>query len=74
MGIECSYSFWDLFSKAYGRGATEKEKKDFFALTQDARNELVKQWADLASWEIDERVGTDGKIYTAFAPTFSPEH
>lgn len=70
MGVECLYSFWDLFDKAHGRKATDEERATFFLLPHDKRNILIRKWAVLASWEVDERTGTDGKTYTAFAPRF----
>lgn len=73
MGVECSYSFWDLFVCAHGREPSETEKQSFYAATQDERNIRIKKWAELASWDIDERIGTDGLLYTAFAPTFTPK-
>jgi hypothetical protein len=73
MGIECAYSFWDLFESAHNRPATGEEKEAFFALPQTKRNALVKKWAALASWEVEERIGSDGLQYTAFAPTFTPD-
>ncbi len=68
MHDECNYSFWDLFEAANNRKPTNDEKGKFKALTQGKRNKLVKKWAGIAGWGIDDRMGTDGKIYTAFCP------
>lgn len=70
MGLECAYSFWDLFEKAHQRKATDLEKQEFYSLTQEARNNRIKKWAGMAQWEINERIGSDGRIYAAFAPSF----
>jgi hypothetical protein len=68
MGEECAYSFWDLYQAALKRQPTEVEKKKFFALSQTERNALVKDLAEKAGWGIDDRIGSDGQIYTAFCP------
>lgn len=73
MGDECQYSFWDLFEAANKRKPTKKEKKEFYLLQQDERNELVKKWAESANWGIDERIGTDGKTYAAFCPLWKTD-
>ena len=71
MHDECSYSFWDLFEAANKRQATVTEKNNFQKITQEERNKLVKKWAKKASWGVDDRVGSDGKIYTAFCPLWN---
>lgn len=65
---ECHYSFSDLFQAAHKRPPENQEAMEFVLASQDARNTLVKKWAILAGWATEDRVGTDGKIYTAFAP------
>lgn len=73
MGIECSYSFWDLYKTAFGEDPSDEYKQEFFQMSQDERNKAVSEWAQKAGWETDERVGSDGLVYTAFAPTFTPQ-
>ena len=72
MGVECSYSFWDLYKEAFSEEASEKVKQEFYRMTQDERNARVSRWAEMAGWETDDRIGSDGLTYTAFAPTFTP--
>lgn len=73
MAIECAYSFYDLFHAAYQRQPSIEEIAHFENLSQSGKNELVKQWAEVAGWETEDRTGDDEQIYTAFAPTFNPE-
>lgn len=73
MGVECSYSFWDLYKTAFGKEADEALRSDFGKMTQDERNKTVRQWAEKAGWETSERIGSDGLAYTAFAPSFTVE-
>lgn len=68
MGIECDYSFKDLYFAAFGEAPTQDEMVEFLRLDQDVRNERVKLWAEKAGWGTDDRVGTDGPVYTAFCP------
>lgn len=70
MGIECDYSYNDLFKAAYNRLPTSKESKLLSQMTQTDRNEYVRKLAQLAEWEIEEKLGSDNQIYTAFAPRF----
>ena len=73
MGIECDYSFYDLYRAAFKRQPTLEQIAHFESLPQSGKNELVKQWAAAAAWETQDKVGSDGVTYTAFAPTFNPE-
>jgi hypothetical protein len=68
MGIECAYSFNDLHLAANGKGLSAQESESFLLLDQNERNALVKQWAELAGWLVEDRVGSDGLVYTAFWP------
>lgn len=70
MAIECAYSFSDLFLAANKKSPTSEELDVLYALPQNERNKTVKIWAQIAGWEIKERLGHDGQIYFAFAPTF----
>lgn len=73
MSPECPYSFYDLFHAAYQRQPSIEEIAHFENVSQDGKNELIKQWAEVAGWEIQDRQGEDSVVYTAFAPTFNPE-
>lgn len=71
MAIECAYSFADLFKAAHQKEPAEQELEDLYTLPQDQINKIVKEWATKAAWEIDQRTGSDGKLYYAFAPKFN---
>lgn len=71
MGVECAYSFWDLYKAAFGQDAPEEYKQKFFSMSQNKRNREVAEWAEKANWQLDRRLGTDGEIYLAFAPVFT---
>lgn len=70
MGVECAYSFWDLFKSVHGRFPTKKERDVFLALSQEERNRQIEVWTAHIGWETENRIGTDGIAYTAFAPKF----
>lgn len=67
-GIECAYSFADLYAAGHGLLPDPDTVLKFAALDQRAKNTVVKSWAELANWYTVDRVGTDGVTYTAFAP------
>ena len=67
-GLECAYSFRDLFQAAFGREAKPEEMDEFSHLTQEEKNQKVKEWAKLADWNTLDKVGADGQTYTAFYP------
>lgn len=73
MGIECNYSFFDLFRAAFKREPTIEEIAQFENLDQESKNKQVKGWAEKAVWQTKDKIGSDGKTYTAFAPTFNEE-
>ena len=67
MGLECRYSFDDLFRLAHGRDWTAAEKRAFLALEQGARNGEVRRLAERAGCvRTEDRLGSDGMTYTAF--------
>ncbi|MCC6476455.1 hypothetical protein IT157_05300 [bacterium] len=66
MTNHCCYSFADLFRAAFGREPEQTELDQLYALSQDERNRVVKEWAALADWETREVVGTDGVMYVSF--------
>lgn len=67
MSSECAYSFADLYVASEGKKMSEKFREKFFKMSQEKRNKLVKKWSEKAGWWTEERVGSDGKIYTAFS-------
>lgn len=60
----CQYSFQDLFDAA----GIKLDKRLFYSLPRKAINEYVKKLCKLAKWDWEDRLGTDGVVYTAFAP------
>lgn len=68
MKLECAYSFADLFTAAFGRAPTQDELAALYVLSQTERNAQVQQWAEQAGWGTEDRIGTDGVVYTAFCP------
>lgn len=68
MGIECAYSFDDLYKAAFGKNLTKKEKLEFQKLSQKEINSLVLNWAQKTNWITLEKKGVDGKIYISFHP------
>ena len=67
MARDCCTSFRDLFLLAKKRAWTAEEERSFQALDQDARNQLVKEFAAEAGCiQTEDRIGTDGVTYTAF--------
>ena len=65
---ECQYSYADLFEAVRGRAWTQAEQREFEALMQPQRNAWVKDLAGASGGTVgtEDRVGTDGEIYTAF--------
>lgn len=68
MKLECAYSFGDLYTAAFGRSPKRAELDALYALSQADRNVQVGEWARQAGWGTEQRVGTDGVVYTAFCP------
>jgi hypothetical protein len=67
MNRECQYSFDDLFRLANGRQWTAEEKQAFLEMDQPTRNREVKRLAHKAACiRTEDRLGSDGLIYTAF--------
>ena len=67
MGGDCSLGFADLFRLAKKRSWTPDEERVFQALDQEARNAAVAELArEAGGIRTENRVGTDGVIYTAF--------
>jgi hypothetical protein len=60
----CRYSFKDLAFQA-----KETQILDFLYKThQEERNQIVKKLCRKVDWYWEDRIGSDGKIYTAFSP------
>ncbi len=71
MGLECQFSFEDLFLAAHKRTIRQEEYQDLMQASQPHRNKLVEQWAELSGWVTIPRQGTDGLLYLAFHPPLS---
>jgi hypothetical protein len=67
-GIECAFSFADLYEAAFDRLPEDKELEDLYALPNVEKNKIVGEWAKHAGWSTDERLGDDGETYLAFWP------
>ncbi len=67
---ECAYSFKDLYIAAFGKAPDRHVFSKFELASQSQKNEIVKQWAQKAGWQTVSRFGSDGAVYTAFAPKF----
>lgn len=61
----CQYSFQDLFDAA----GIKLDKSFFYGSPRQVINEYVKELCKIANWDWEDRVGTDGVVYTAFAPS-----
>jgi hypothetical protein len=67
MGRECSIGFADLFRLAKRRDWTAEEERAFQAMTQPERNAAVQALArEAGGMHTEDRIGTDGQVYTAF--------
>jgi hypothetical protein len=73
MSENCKYSFSDLFEAVHNRALDQTEAMKFVLVSQDEKNKIVKELANLAGWKTEDRIGSDGKTYTAFSPTFKSE-
>jgi hypothetical protein len=73
MKLECAYSFADLYTAALGQSPTQAELDALYALSQVERNSQVRAWAKQAGWGVEDRVGSDGVVYTAFCPLWKPK-
>jgi hypothetical protein len=57
---ECSYAVSDILPPEITKN-----------ISQDQLNELIKKKCAIIGWHYQDRIGTDGIIYTAFAPTIT---
>ncbi len=69
MGIECAYSFKDLFKATFGQDPSAGELEELYLLSQSEKNAVVAKWAKRAGWTTAVRLGTDGVEYLAFYPS-----
>ncbi len=60
----CRYSFQNLFDAAN----QYFDKPLFYKLSQEDINRKCKELCALANWGWEDRLGSDGIVYTAFAP------
>lgn len=62
----CRFSFDDLYYARFGRAMKTQEKTELYTQPQEKRNNIVRRWAREAGWLTENRVGSDGVMYTAF--------
>lgn len=70
-GTECKFSFWNLYKAAQGKEISKEEKNNFINSSQEEKNNKIKKWVAQAQWTCEDRIGSDGMTYTAFAPKLS---
>jgi hypothetical protein len=58
----CMYSFQDLFNASNFNESTAILSK----MDQESINKLVKKLCEISNWGWEDRLGSDGIIYTAF--------
>jgi len=68
MSSHCQYSFADLYEAAFGAKPSKAALEELYALTQDERNIIVRDWVRRAEWESFDITGTDGVVYASFGP------
>lgn len=68
IGIECAYSFEDLYRAAFGKSLKPQEKFELQNLSQEKINTLVSLWAQKAQWKTHKKKGSDKKVYLSFHP------
>jgi hypothetical protein len=74
MGRECAIGFADLFRLAKRRDWTAEEERAFQAMAQPERNAAVLELArEAGGIHTENRLGTDGLVYTAFWLEDSPD-
>ncbi len=69
----CCFSFEDLYEAAFQKKMTDSIQTSLKNITQEEKNEIVKDWVkrteqkgDDLRFLCEDRLGTDGIIYTAF--------
>lgn len=68
MSSHCHYSFSDLYEAAFGEKPARAALEELYALSQDERNIIVRDWVRRAEWETFDVIGTDGVTYASFGP------
>lgn len=68
MSSHCAFSFADLYEAAFGVKPSKAALDELYALTQDERNIVVRDWVRRAEWESFDVTGTDGVVYASFGP------
>ncbi len=68
MSSHCAYSFADLFIAAFGEPPAQVALDELYALSQEERNIVVRDWARRAEWESFDVTGSDGVVYASFGP------
>jgi len=68
MSSHCAYSFADLYEAAFGARPARAALEELYALSQDERNIIVRDWVRRAEWETFDVLGTDGVVYASFGP------
>jgi len=64
-------SFDDLFRAVRRRDMTKSEARQFRNMTQGEKNKMVKRMVKKSdgAFKYEDRVGSDGQMYTAFETT-----
>ncbi|HKP28406.1 MAG TPA: hypothetical protein VJU15_03350 [Gemmatimonadales bacterium] len=74
MNPGCTIGFADLFRLARKRGWTPEEERAFQSMSQPERNAAVLELArEAGGIHTEDRLGTDGQVYTAFWLEETPE-
>jgi len=68
MSSHCQYSFADLYQAAFGAKPSKAALEELYALTEDERNIIVRDWVRREEWESFDITGTDGVVYASFGP------
>ncbi len=68
-GMCCSFD--DLFRAVRRRDMTKSEARQFRNMTQGEKNKMVKRMVKKSdgAFKYEDRVGSDGQMYTAFETT-----
>lgn len=67
----CCFSFENLYSAAFGKPISDSIRTSLRNVTQQEKNGIVKLWVARTNgrFECEDRLGTDGIVYTAFWDT-----
>lgn len=67
-GIECDYSFDNLYEAAFSKKISKSLKIKLQKLPQNEINTLVSKWAKKANWVTKKKIGSDKEVYLSFYP------